>query len=262
MAQRDGASMQATPAQRRRAVLQTARGAILATHAAAGAAWNVDKDAARLIRGAEGLLRSAVGVLELAGREVPGPRQSRAGVPHGPAPGPAGDGSGGGGGGGGDDAEMGDKKSQKKTKKKQRKTKTKVEGGMDDAKQLPSAVVGGSTLADEWADGLVVHGPFMPQVVPVVAVDPFPDVKLEGPVKRILKAHASRERSPHGRSSSKLPIAGGSYVLRGLESKPMLNGAKVEVLEFHKARDRWSVRLESGVVLCVKPEVLVSEAVL
>ena len=42
----------------------------------------------------------------------------------------------------------------------------------------------------------------------------------------------------------------------------MLNGAKVEVLEFHKARDRWSVRLESGVVLCVKPEVLVNEAVL
>ena len=115
MAQRDGASMQATPAQRRRAVLQTARGAILATHAAAGAAWNVDKDAARLIRGAEGLLRSAVGVLELAGREVPGPRQSRAGVAPGPVP--AGDGSGG-GGGGGDDAEMGDKKSQKKKKKK------------------------------------------------------------------------------------------------------------------------------------------------
>jgi hypothetical protein len=154
---------------------------------------------------------------------------------------------------------MGDNKSQKKKKKKQRKTKTMVESGMDEAKQLPSAVVGGSTFADEWADGLVVHGPFMPQVVPVVAVDPFPDVELEGPVKRILKAHASRERSPHGRSSSKLPIAGGSYVLRGLEPKPMLNGAKVEVIEFHKARDRWSVRLESGVVLCVKPEVLVEE---
>ena len=259
MAQRDGASMQATPAQRRRAVLQTARGAILATHAAAGAAWNVDKDAARLIRGAEGLLRSAVGVLELAGREVPGPRQSRAGVAPGPVP--AGDGSGG-GGGGGDDAEMGDKKSQKKKKKKQRKTKAMSEGGMDEAKQLPSAGGGGSTLADEWADGLVAHGPFLPQVDPVVAVDPVVDAKLEGPVTRILKAHASRERSPHGRVSSRLPIAGGSYVLRGLESKPMLNGAKVEVLEFHKARDRWSVRLESGVVLCVKPEVLVSEAVL
>jgi hypothetical protein len=200
-------------------------------------------------------------VLELAGREVPGLRQSRAGVAPGPASGPAGDGSGG-GGGGGDDAKMGDKKSQNKTNKKQRNTKTMAEGGMDEAKQLPSAVVGGSTLADEWADGLVAHGPFLPQVVPVVAVDPVVDVKLEGPVTRILKAHASRERSPHGRSSSKLPIAGGSYVLRGLEPKPMLNNAKVEVIEFHKARDRWSVRLESGVVLCVKPEVLVNEAVL
>eukprot|EP00959_Pyramimonas_sp_CCMP1952_P031844 668103-Pyramimonas_sp.AAC.1 len=61
-----------------RAMLEAARGAVLATHAAAGLAGG-QREAVRLIRAAEGLLRTAVAVL--ATPRAPAPPQPAADAP-------------------------------------------------------------------------------------------------------------------------------------------------------------------------------------
>ena len=71
----------------RRPAIAAARGTVLATHAAAGLATSVDREAARMLRASEGLARAAVARLEQAGRR---PVSPPTGVPGGGAGGAAG----------------------------------------------------------------------------------------------------------------------------------------------------------------------------
>ena len=216
----------------RRAAIQTARGAVLASHAAAGVAIGVSKEAARLLRSAEGLIRSAVGFLELARREAPAPRLPQARG----APGAA----------GGAHGAEGDTKSQKKTKKRKRKKKHAMDCEGNDGGGTALDASGESCLADEWADG-----PTLPQATATAAGATGTSTSSA----RVLKPHASRERSPPPRASHQ-PRLGGSYTLQGLTSQPSLNGTAVVITDHSEARDRWAARLGSGKVLWVKAEAL------
>ena len=82
------ASSPSPAASLRRPAIAAARGLVLATHAAAGLAASVDREAARMLRASEGLARAAVARLEQAGRR---PVSPPSGVPGGGAGGTAGE---------------------------------------------------------------------------------------------------------------------------------------------------------------------------
>ena len=215
---------------RRRAAIQTARGAVLASHAAAGVALGVSKEAERLLRSAEGLIRSAVAFLELAGREAPQQRLPRAGG----APGAA----------GGAPGDEGGTKPQKKKKKKKKGKKEKKD--CENLGERTALAPSESCLADEWADG------------PQHSQATTPAAGARGgsaSSARTLKPHSSRERSPPPRLH-KPPQVGGFYSLRGLTQRPSLNGLAVSVTEHSAARGRWAARLPTGEDVWVLAEAL------
>ena len=224
-------------AMRRRNAIQTSRGAVLAAHSAAGVAMGVSKEAERLLRTAEGLIRSAVGFLELARREAPEQLPPQAGG----APGAA---------GGAPGAEGGTKPHKKKKKKKQRK-KHATDCMDDDGCGAALDASGEPCLADEWADGIPAVGPCLPRATETAAGATGTSTSSA----RVLKPHASRERSPPPRALHK-PHLGGCYTLQGLTSQPSLNGTDVVITDHSEARDRWAARLGTGKVLWVKAEAL------
>ena len=72
--------------QLRKAALKAARGAALTAHSAAGVATRVSKDAERLLSAAEGVIRAAAALLEVAGTEaLPTNQQAAASSPVEPA---------------------------------------------------------------------------------------------------------------------------------------------------------------------------------
>ena len=103
----------------RRLATEAARASVLTVHAAVGLAWQTDKDAARLLRAAEGLCRAAVA--KLAASPVPPPGTV-------PPPGKA--------------AEKNEEMKDKKSKRKRKKTKQNQEMQVDGGGPTPVATIG------------------------------------------------------------------------------------------------------------------------
>lgn len=225
------------PAAARKHAVAASRGSVLALHAAAGMAVSVCREAERLLRASEGLARSAVACLERANRRLDA------------SPGRAS-----GGGGGGTSSAKPEKKNSKKKKASSGKGKGKGKGkdkkdvAMNvEAQDVDAAVAplradavdfipqGERELADEWADGLVSHGP----------------ANLL-PVRRRLLQRRSGSRSPRGGQheqpdpvASSL-VAGHMASIKMLSSRPELAGQQIRLVEFDDAADRWRCALRSG----------------
>ena len=214
------------PAGLRNAIAAT-RGAVLAMHAAAGLAVTADREAARMLRASEGLARAAAALLECAGRQVTSnakPVKEEA------------------------------KKNEAKNSKKDLSGKGKGQGKGKGKKVVSMEVeaqgvvaaaaplradagtfipAGEPELTDEWADGIVVHGP----------------ANLP-PAQRLLRRR-SGSRSPRGAPEQPLPVAsplvaGHLAAIKTLLSRPELDGQHIRLIEFDAAAGRWQCALRSG----------------
>jgi len=276
----------------RQTALAVVRGLRLAVHSAAGLTKDVDVEAMRLLRVIEGLVITVAGRLQSLGR---GPSLA-AGAPAAAAAAvaAAAAGTGAPGGGKADEPLLNDKgKSKKAGKKKKKKAKKDAEMGIavvpgasaplsgDAAVSTPSQ----DGLMDEWADTLpTVYGP---APAPIGFIDPLPaaaSVPAPPPPRTAVLALAAlrepglRPRPLIARKSGTPPrkcglgepeplpkritasplLAGSIAAVVGLTSRPDLEGAYVELLEFDSAACRWICRTAKREQVRVVPEKLQS----
>ena len=277
----------------RQTALAVVRGLRLAVHSAAGLTKDVDVEAMRLLRVIEGLVITVAGRLQSLGR---GPSLA-AGAPAAAAAAAvaaAAAGTGAPGGGKADEPLLNDKgKSKKAGKKKKKKEKKDAEMGIavvpgasaplsgDAAVSTPSQ----DGLMDEWADTLpTVYGP---APAPIGFIDPLPaaaSVPAPPPPRTAVLALAAlrepglRPRPLIARKSGPPPrkcglgepeplseritasplLAGSIAALVGLTSRPDLEGAYVELLEYDSAARRWICRTAKKEQVRVVPEKLQS----
>jgi hypothetical protein len=280
----------------RRPAIAAARGTVLATHAAAGLATSVDREAARMLRASEGLARAAVARLEQAGRR---PVSPPTGVPGGGAGGaagvspPKGDDAGASGrpkkrsqvradagvriGQNTAKVEMKEKK-RKRRKKKSGKGASNDEGkGKADtlmtdeladvrggpvaplqASALPFIPVEHDEFNDGWADG----------VGTAVALPAAGHDGCEGPPDRpgrVLVARRSGSRSPRRADELQQPDSGVSPLVAGdiasiktLVKRPDFDQQLVRLVELDVAAGRWLCVLRSKERLRITPDNLQS----
>ena len=277
----------------RQTALAVVRGLRLAVHSAAGLTKDVDVEAMRLLRVIEGLVIAVAGRLQSLGR---GPSLA-AGAPAAAAAAAvaaAAAGTGAPGGGKADEPLLNDKgKSKKAGKKKKKKEKKDAEMGIavvpgasaplsgDAAVSTPSQ----DGLMDEWADTLpTVYGP---APAPIGFIDPLPaaaSVPAPPPPRTAVLALAAlrepglRPRPLIARKSGSPPrkcglgepeplqerilpsplLAGSIAAVVGLTSRPDLEGAYVELLEYDSAARRWICRTAKKEQVRVVPEKLQS----
>ena len=223
------------PAGLRNAIAAT-RGAVLAMHAAAGLAVTADREAARMLRASEGLARAATALLECTGRQATSnakPVKEEA------------------------------KKNEAKNSKKDLPGKGKGQGKGKGKKAKSTEVLaldmemaaaplradadtfipgGEPVLADEWADGVVVHGP----------------ANLK-PARRLLERR-SGSRSPRGvpeqpEPTAPLLVAGHLAGIKAFPGRPELDGQHVRLIECATAR-RWLCALRTGERLLVHQDMI------
>ena len=229
-------------------LLELTRGATLAVHAAAGSARG--HCAARLLRAAEGLCRSAAALLQL----------------------PPGDGThkkGKGKDNGNDDK---DKKKDKKRKEKKDAAEDKDEVVQAPGAQrrrrrrrrAPAAAPADGPDADfddYWADGVVAFGPAAaPPGWPLLAQPALPApaaaaAEAAPQPRQPLLASRPGSRSPR-RSAPLALVAGRLATLQHLVNRPELEHALVELTEFDAPADRWVCRDARGVSFRVRAEKL------
>jgi hypothetical protein len=190
----------------RKPATHAARGTVLAVHAAASLADSVDRDAARLLRAAEGMARAAVALLETTVKRSPGvglrePTRGAEGPEAGACHNPGTENSapaGGTGGAGSLPAAQLEKRETKKRRKRNRKKKTKGEKGKTvDSKEthnekkrdkgkektattpVVSVPVSEMELDDAWADKAV--GAQAPTLQASATSPPAPDATAATP---------------------------------------------------------------------------------
>ena len=242
-------------------LLELTRGAALAVHAAAGSARG--HRAARLLRAAEGLCRSAAALLQLP---------------------PAGDTS----KQGKDDNNNGKGTSKKDKKDKTSEKDRTAAGDKDEAQQAPgaqrrrprrrrapAAAPPGSPDADfddSWADGVVAFGPApAPLGAPLLALpalpapataeatpqprSPPPASRTGSRSPRRLSAQAARPAPETDASAAPPPalLAGCLATLQRLVKRPDLERTLVELSRFDASVDRWVCLTSRGEQLCIRP---------
>jgi hypothetical protein len=274
----------------RQTALAVVRGLRLAVHSAAGLTKDVDVEAMRLLRVIEGLVITVAGRLQSLGRGpslaagAPAAAAAAAAAVAAAAAGtgaplqqdeqPASQGNG-----------KGKNAGRKKKKKKKDSVKEKdVEMGagiavVPAASALRSDDAAASTpsqdgLSDEWADSLPTV--FGPAPAPIGFIDPPPAAAIAalaalrepGPRPRPLIARKSGtpprkcglgEPEPLPKRITASPLLAGSIAaVVGLTSRPDLEGAYVELLEFDSAACRWICRTAKREQVRVVPEKLQS----
>jgi hypothetical protein len=208
----------------RRPCIAAARGCVLAIHAAVGMAGSVDRDAVRLLRACEGLARTAVACLEVAGRRpVSSPAEKEKKEKN---------------------KEVLKGKGKGKGKEKEKKEKNKVEKNKE------------VSLGDEWADGLSA-----PSAGAAVVVRGGPPVR---PPRVLVARRSSsrsprRGGDPQPPDSAPPPLVVGQLAtIKALAQRPELDSRYVRLLEFDAAAERWACELRSGERLRIKPDKLLS----
>ena len=276
----------------RRPAIAAARGTVLATHAAAGLATSVDREAARMLRASEGLARAAVARLEQAGRR---PVSPPTGVPGGGAGGTAGESPSRGASGrpkkrsqvradAGVRIGQNTAKVEMKEKKMKRRKKKFGKGASNDegkgkvdtlitdeladvrgglvaplqASALPFIPVEHDEFNDGWADG----------VGTAVALPAAGHDGCEGPPDRpgrVLVARRSGSRSPRRADELQQPDSGVSPLVAGdiasiktLVKRPDLDQQLVRLVELDVAAGRWLCVLRSKERLRITPDNLQS----
>ena len=219
----------------RRAAIKVVRGVTLAAHSAAGVVMSVSKEAERLVRSAEGILRAAAALLEVTDVRSPTAR-SGDGAPRANGAGAA-----------GADVSRGVKARKKKKKKNKDATQSDVAMHLDESAHGASHDAGGDELGDEWADDANSHA--------VLGSGSAPAASVARP--RVLKSQSSRERSPRHRRDDTMFKVGSSVKLRDLVTKPNLNDKHASISNFNPSTGRYGVRLLfTGESIQVKPECL------
>jgi hypothetical protein len=258
----------------RQTALAVVRGLRLAVHSAAGLTKDVDVEAMRLMRVIEGLVITVAGRLQSLGRGPSLAAGAPAAAAAAAAVAAAAAGTGAPGGGKADEPLLNGKgKSKKAGKKKQKKKEKKdAEMGVPGASAPLSGEAAVSTpsqdgLMDEWADTLpTVYGPAPPP--PRTAVLALAALREPGLRPRPLIARKSGtpprkcglgEPEPlPGRITASPLLAGSIAAVVGLTSRPDLEGAYVELLEFDSAACRWICRTAKREQVRVVPEKLQS----
>jgi hypothetical protein len=262
----------------RSTALAVVRGLRLAVHSAAGLTKDVDVEAMRLLRVIEGLVITVAGRLESLGRGA----SLAAGAPAAAAAAAAAVAAAAAGTGAPGDDKTNDQlfkdngKSKKAGKKKKKKEKKDAEMRIP-VVPVASAPLSGDAavftpsqdgLMDEWADAVpTVYGP---APAPIGFIDPLPaSASVPGPRPRPLIARRSgtpprkcglgepRTEPLSERITASPLLAGSIAAVVGLTSRPDLEGAYVELLEFSAAR-RWICRTAKNEQIRVVPEKLQS----
>ena len=233
MAMNDGKSREPTAAAvgtrtlMRRAAVKVVRGAALAAHSAAGVVMACDKEAERLVRAAEGILRAAAALLDVTDTRSPSSRPAEgagAGTPRAAAT------RGG---------------TARKTKKKlAHPDAAGTAMDLDAGAHGLSHDVGDDGLGDEWADDAKA----------TTGEEHAGGHGAAGALSRGPQVQHSRERTPHRHSSANFAV-GATVKLRGLVAKPAMNGMLATVTGFNPYKSRFGVRVQpTGDAIWVKPE--------
>jgi hypothetical protein len=280
----------------RQTALAVVRGLRLAVHSAAGLTKDVDVEAMRLLRVIEGLVITVAGRLQSLGRCTSLAAGAPAAAAAAEAAAAAAAGSGAPGGGKANNQLPTDNGKSKKTGKKKKKKKDSpkekdVEMGAGVAVPVASALSGDAAvftpsqdgLMDEWADSLpTVYGPTPAPIgfvdsspidpPPAAAIAALAALREPGPRPRPLVARKSgtpprkcglgepRTEPVSERITPSPLLAGSIAAVVGLTSRPDLEGAYVELLEFDSAASRWICRTANKEQVRVVPEKLQSFA--
>ena len=161
---------------------------------------------------------------------------------------------------------------QKRKRKRKRKGKPRGEDGVVTMAVESPHPSDDDGLGDEWADGLpavasVALGaaagdaagdaarPALPALPAASPVPPSPAAApLPVPPTRVLRSHASRERSPRRASSPSVRplVVGCLATVRDLDARADLNGSQVRLIELDASTQRWRVETLGGETVRIK----------